>query len=55
MRKVMIEKDTYKFYCKFSCKFSCKCYCKFCLIHRYGIPICRIQHGIKCVQVDGKD
>ena len=26
-----------------------------CLIHRYGVFIYRIQHGIKCIQVDDKD
>ena len=63
MRKVMIEKDTYKFYCKFSCKFSCKFYCKFSckfyckfyLIQRHGMPIYRIQYGVKSIQVDDKD
>jgi len=26
-----------------------------CLMQRYGVSIYRIQHGIKCVQVDDKD
>ena len=24
-------------------------------IHRYGVVIHRIQHGIRCIQVDNKD
>ena len=32
-----------------------KFYCKFCLMQRYGMPIYRIQHEMKTIQVDDKD
>ena len=31
------------------------CVFRWCLIQRYGVSIYRIQHGLKCAQVDGKD
>jgi len=46
--KVIREKGEVERLCRRRCN-------EICLIQRYGVPIYRIQYGIKSKQVDDKD